>query len=214
MTDEMLERLIAEAAPGYRVPADPPLDTMWARIEAEHFDGVGVRVPDVTRAKGTARWSRWSRAVTAIAATLVIGVGIGRFTAPTAPRQLPAVVDATTGVGPAAVATLQSATSRYLDDAALLLASLPKDGSRLDDRFTTYAAQMLTMTRLLLDSPAAGDERLRDLLEDLELVLAQVARLNTAPRAEELTFITAAMDERDVVPRLRTVAAAMSYSDY
>jgi hypothetical protein len=70
------------------------------------------------------------------------------------------------------------------------------------------------MTRLLLDSPAASDPRLRDLLEDLELVLAQVARLRASPHAEELTFIAAAMDERDVVPRIRTAAASMSPANF
>ncbi|MNC91213.1 hypothetical protein D3C83_74250 [compost metagenome] len=66
----------------------------------------------------------------------------------------------------------------------------------------------------MLDSPAASDPQLRDLLDDLELVLAQVAKLRSEPRAEELTFITEAMDERAVVPRLRTVAASLSASGY
>jgi hypothetical protein len=51
-------------------------------------------------------------------------------------------------------------------------------------------------------------------LEDLELVLAQAVRLRAASRAQDLTFIAEAMDERDMVPRLRTAAAALSHSDY
>lgn len=205
MTDEQLQQLMAEAAPSYRVPKDPPLDAMWARIEAEHFDGTSLR------RKPTTRWHRWGRAITGIAATLLVGFGIGRFSAPDVER-LPGVVVAQNAAS--ASDPLQRTTSRYLDDAALLLASLPADGVPTDSQFTARAAQMLTMVRLLLDSPAAQRPGLYNLLEDLELVLAQVVRLSATGRAEELTFITAAMNERDVVERLRTVAAAMSYSDF
>ena len=210
MTDERLQQLMTEAAPSYRVPQEPPLDAMWGRIEAEHFDAALVRrvLP--------IRWRRWSRAISGIAATLLVGFGLGRFTAPDA-EPLPGVlVSGGTAAAPSTVAEpLQRTTSRYLDDAALLLASLNDNSAPMDARFATHAAQLLTMTRLLLDSQAAAaDPNLRDLLEDLELVLAQVIRLNAPGRAEELTFITAALNERDMVERLRSVAAAMSYTDF
>jgi hypothetical protein len=123
--------------------------------------------------------------------------------------------DAADSLGaPASVDPLKRTTSEYLDEAALLLVSLPRDVQSVDASFVSDARQMLTRTRLLLDSPMAADPKMRDMLEDLELLLAQVVRLRAAPRAEELTFIAGAMDERDMVPRLRTVAAALSYSDY
>lgn len=201
---DRLDDLINEAAPSYRVPVDPPLDAIWEGVEAEHFD--------TRRAApfGVRRWPRWGVAVSGIAATLLIGVGIGRFTAPSAPAFLdPAFVEAT--ARPVSVAEpLQRTTSQYLDEAALLLASLPSQSVATDEGFTAHASRLLTMTRLLLDSPAARDPRLRDLLQDLELVLAQVARLKATPPADEITFITAAMDERDVVPRLRTAAASIT----
>jgi len=207
MHDDRLQELINDAAPTYRVPAEPPVDAMWEQIEAEHFGAARAGTPRL----GAGR--RWTGMVTGIAATLLVGIGIGRFTAQSADAPLdPFTVQS----AQASVAEpLQRTTSRYLDDAALLLASLPSEAAGTDARFTSQAVQLLTMTRLLLDSPAAAsDARLRDLLEDLELVLAQVARLNAAPRAEELTIITTAMDERDVVPRLRTVAAAMSSDNF
>ena len=43
-------------------------------------------------------------------------------------------------------------------------------------------AQLLATNRLLLDSPVA-DARLRPLLLDLELVLAEITQLGTATRA-------------------------------
>lgn len=211
MHDDRLQQLIKDAAPDYRVPAEPPIDEMWKRIEAEHFDAGRVAT------LRTGAWRKWGGMVTGIAATLLVGVGIGRYTAsaPAAPLDPFSVAASATLSTPAAAEPLKRATSRYLDDAALLLASLPSEAAGRDARFNTQAVQLLTMTRLLLDSPAAAsDARLRDLLEDLELVLVQVARLNAAPRAEELTIITTAMDERDVVPRLRTVAAAMSSDNF
>jgi hypothetical protein len=44
-----------------------------------------------------------------------------------------------------------------------------------------WARDLLTTTRLLLDSPAGADPARRELLETLELVLVQIARL---PRAD------------------------------
>jgi hypothetical protein len=220
MTDERLQELMAEAAGTYRVPKDPPLDAMWARIEREHFDtpSVGATATDAGQALRRGRSPgarRWFAPAAGIAATLLVGFGLGRFTAPAEPG-LPPVVEAGAGADSQRVFAdpLQRTTSEYLDDAELLLASLPRDAQNVDPRFVDAARQLLTTTRLLLDSPVGSDPRLRDMLEDLELVLAQMARLRGAPRAEELTFIADAMDERDMVPRLRTVAAALSNSDY
>jgi hypothetical protein len=227
MTDERLDELMASAKHTYRVPADPPLDSMWARIEREHFDAAtsgdsfelsGGRFP--MRGRGP---RRWMMPAVGIAATLLLGVGIGRFTASPASNgsdmaNLPAATDATVRVASNVAEPLQRATSEYIDETVALLASLHRDvrtsGSPSNARFVAQATLLLGQTRLLLDSPAASDPQMRNLLDDLELVLAQVAKLRQEPRTEELTFITEAMDERAVVPRLRTVAASLSASGY
>lgn len=210
MTDDRLQQLMAEARESYRVPAEPPLDAMWTRIEREHFDAsVEASAIETTSRRA---WRRgWWAPLVAAAATLVIGVGIGRVTA-SSPETVVPVADA--APNPAAISLFQRTTYEYLDETVILLASLSRDGDRGDSLLHTRASQLLGTTRLLLDSPASTDPRLRNLLEDLELVLAQVARLRPAPRAEELTFIAEALDERDVVPRMRTVAAALSASDF
>jgi hypothetical protein len=74
----------------------------------------------------------------------------------------------------------------------------------------------LLTTRLLLDSPSGADPSMRNLLEDLELVLVQVVRLEKerAPsRSTELELIRQALDQRDVIPRLRTAAAEFDAED-
>lgn len=213
-----MDSLLDEAKQSYRVPPEAPFDAMWERIERKAFD--------------SPRRRSWIAPLVGVAATLVVGFGLGRFTAPAgsgAPIDLATslVAGAATpppiGTVPVAPASdvaepLQRATYEYLARAVALLDSLPRSAQgaplRSDARFVADASQLLGTTRLLLDSPAASDPRMRDLLEDLELVLAQVSRLRTAPRADELTFIAEAMDERAVVPRLRTVTASYTASGY
>jgi t-SNARE complex subunit (syntaxin) len=55
---------------------------------------------------------------------------------------------------------------------------------------------------------------MKDLLEDLELVLAQVARLQSQRPGEAITLINEALEERDVVPRIRSAVADLSGSDH
>lgn len=235
MHDERLDQLLGEARETYRAPSTPPdFEALWARVEHDAFDVPATTLPVVADTlaidgvRVVPRRRSWLAPAAGIAATLLIGVGIGRVTAPgTATTATPAVADASTAVPATAVRLapashvaepLQRATFEYLARAVTLLDSLPRSaqGASLggDARFVSDAAQLLGTTRLLLDSPAAQDPRMRDLLEDLELVLAQVARLRTAPRADELTFIAEAMDSRDVVPRLRTVAASYTASGF
>ena len=69
-------------------------------------------------------------------------------------------------------------------------------------------------TRLLLDSPAAAsDPRLKNLLEDLELVLAQLSQLPAEHGKTELNLIREALVQRDVVPRLRSAVVSISSDD-
>jgi hypothetical protein len=104
----------------------------------------------------------------------------------------------------------EAETSRYLGQTAALLIALPSEvrAGRADDQFVARAGELLTRTRLLLDSPAANDPSMRSLLDDLELVLAQVVRLqNNGTSRTELDLINRALEQRDVIPRLRTAVA-------
>ena len=72
-----------------------------------------------------------------------------------------------------------------------------------------WARDVLSSTRLLLDSPAARDPQLRALLTDLELVLAQIVQRAGAPlEAGERDLIERAMRDRDLLPRLRSAVPA------
>ena len=106
----------------------------------------------------------------------------------------------------------QRTTEQFLGRTAVLLASLPGDARTIDanTKLAGQAVQLLTTTRLLLDSPVAKDRRMKELLEDLELVLAQVARMQTPRHRDELVLINETLAERDLVPRIRSAVADLS----
>ena len=105
--------------------------------------------------------------------------------------------------------------SDLLGRTAVLLASLPAEARNVGsgERFSNQATELLTSTRLLLDSPAASDVRFKSLLEDLELVLAQIAMLQSGRTRQDIDLITDALEERDVVPRIRSAVARLSRGD-
>ncbi|MBY0491391.1 MAG: hypothetical protein K2R93_16220 [Gemmatimonadaceae bacterium] len=72
--------------------------------------------------------------------------------------------------------------------------------------------QLLTTTRTLLDEPGGRAARTHRLLQDLELVLAQLARARaTAPATRAAA--DEAMRETNLLPRLRAAAEARSGSE-
>jgi hypothetical protein len=96
---------------------------------------------------------------------------------------------------------------------ALLTSYRASDGQPRDEESMQqagrWARDVLTSTRLLLDSPAAKDPQFRALFTDLELVLAQIVQLSGAPlQAGERDLIERAMRDRDLLPRLRSALPA------
>lgn len=207
--DEQLPDPLRAAARGYNQPPDlspTELDDIWNGINR------------ATRERPAApRWfTRLStRAVASLAAALLLGVLIGRSSAPRAPEATVAAHDRAATRPEQLPEPYQSTTSRYLGQTAALLAALPADtrAGRADDRFTGRAHDLLLTTRLLLDSPAATDPRIRTLLDDLELVLAQIVRLQSEQNRTELELIRQSLEQRDVLPRLRTAVANISADD-
>lgn len=218
-----LPAALRDAARDYNTPPElkrTDLDAMWTAIEAKAFRAdIGGRVSDRDSSVRTIA-RRWFsvRSVLSIAATLLIGVAIGRVsTRWSNASATPDVSRRMTQLEAQAVPTLyQATTSRYLGQTAALLVALPAEwragGGRADPLLIGRAHDLLLTTRLLMDSPAANDARVRGLLEDLELVLAQVVRLQSggAQGRSEMELIRQALEQRDVMPRLRTAVADIS----
>ena len=209
MDDNRLDELLTDAVHSYRPPPDAPLDAIWARVEAEAFDGAAVKAGTGMarvrrRDRRDARAWRARRARHGEPRSLDAACVDLRAARRGGSRPLPAVDP------------YQQTTQEFLGRTAVLLAALPSPGKPgiHDEQLTEQARQLLGTTRLLLDSPVGHEQRMKDLLEDLELVLAQVARLQSQRPGEALTLINEALEERDVVPRIRSAVADLSGSDH
>ncbi|HEX2721831.1 MAG TPA: hypothetical protein VHM24_02870 [Gemmatimonadaceae bacterium] len=106
--------------------------------------------------------------------------------------------------------TYQVATQRHLADAEALLTSfsLGSRDSRMDAQFAGWAKGLLSNTRLLLDSPAGDDPRRARLLQDLELVLAQIVQLSPDAAAQDRELIQGSIQSGQVMTRLRSAIPA------
>jgi hypothetical protein len=213
MDEKRFENLIRNLPQDFEVP-EPPLEEMWRVIESAHFNAT----VSSQRSRGFARSAPWLAA----AATLLIGIGIGRYlpakssTAPSAPAPVAANETPVPADTSAVADAYRYQTSRYLGQAAALLISLPaKDANgKTDATFANKATDLLVTTRLLIDSPAsAQDPKLRSLLEDLELVLVQIARLRTERNRGDLDLIHQAVEQGDVLSRLNSAVATTQSSE-
>ena len=205
MDEKRFDETLRDLPRSFNPPDQPPLDDMWAVIEDAHFNAPA----SVSSHRPMIRQAPWLAA----AAALVIGMGIGRYipsSAKTADNPPPPLMAASAsqpvGDTSAVVDAYRAQTSHYLGQAAALLISLPaKDASgKADAGFAGKAAELLVTTRLLMDSPAAQDPNLRSLLEDLELVLVQIARLRGERSRGDLDLIHQAVAQGDVLSRLNS----------
>ena len=139
---------------------------------------------------------------------------------------LPEIVSTRAGTGTAATSTPDNA---YGFAAARLLASTGTLLTQVEDQASsgalhadagTWARGLLTQTRLMLDSQDVGDNVLRALLEDLELILMQVVTVSGAQEAGdgevggfELEQLTNGLRDGDVLPRIQRMLPPVLASD-
>lgn len=199
MTDERFEEFLKHALDELEPVPEAPREAMWAQIEqARRFS---------RRAERPARriWLSWGLG---LAAMLALGIGIGRLTVrqqipETAPVQTASQNGMTTNR-----TTYQVAVAQHLSNAEVLLTSFrsQSETASLDPQVVLLATDLLTSTRLLLDSPAGEDPKIAALLGDLELILAQISGMSV-PSVEEREIIQDGMNRTAVLPRLRATTA-------
>ena len=104
----------------------------------------------------------------------------------------------------------QVATMRHLAEADALLTTFTFESrdATMNAKITDWARGLLSNTRLLLDSPAGDDPRRAKLLQDLELVLAQIVQLSPSAAATDRELIQGTIQEGQVITRLRTAIPA------
>jgi hypothetical protein len=282
MTEDKFEKFLKQSAQSYNAPpARVPRDEMWSAIQAQRAAGPrvvyggGLRAPGASPRRFGARV--WFGAAAAAMLLVATGVGIGRWTAPPAPRSAgieiigPVIVAppdqtggsaeptigpanqqnvATTGArsgslprsdaarsgasrgsvrsalagsgesrvattagqdSPASASAYQLTAVRHLSEAEALLTSFrahnPAD-QQMDAQLGAWARQLLTNTRLLLDSPVGNDPHRRPLLEDLELVLVQIVQQSPGSAPQDRELIEKTLQQEHVLTRLRTAIPA------
>ncbi|HEU4648283.1 MAG TPA: hypothetical protein VFS33_04435 [Gemmatimonadales bacterium] len=203
---------LQEAARAYHAPPPAPREAMWRAVGAGR-QAAQVAEPAAPQ-PGAGRYVRWALAASVL---LAVGVGLGRLTLdrPHVTRVNPA------SLPPAPVARGSSAPMRESEayrvtaaehlaqaEAFLTLFRTAVRGQDQERLASATARQLLASNRLLLDSPAGADPRLKLLLQDLELVLAQIAQLSPQRGREDLDFITDGLERGGVLPRLRAAVPA------
>jgi hypothetical protein len=225
MLDDRFEDRLQEAARDHNAPPDTPREEMWMAIQAERAGG---KAEEAERAEGkeaelaemadmqpesvlpfrpvrSFRSVRPVRLAAGIAAVLALGFGLGRLTGRPDTATQPAIL--ATEVAPrTGEAAYRVVTTEHLSQSEAFLtlfrASVPRGGN--EQLASATARQLLAANRLLLDSPAASDARTRLLLQDLELVLAEIAQLSQQSRSHDLDLISEGLEQGGVLSRLRT----------
>ena len=216
--EDRFDEFLRDQARGYNPPPETPRAEMWEGIQAQRRKDAKTEsgAPDASAdvlpfrpsARPTAR--PLFRVALGIAALLAIGVAIGRYTAlrpvsPGAPAPAPELAAAPDRPDRREVAS-QIATAEHLTRVETFLTEFgtpnPPTG------FTAEAHDLLGTTRLLIDSKRVTDPRTRQLLEDLELVLTQIATLDPNDRREDLDFIADGLAHSHLRTRLRNAIPA------
>ena len=227
--DDGGERL-RELAVDYHVPPPTPREAMWeeirSRIEREAPAGgtvearvVPIRPPASAGRPGQARPSarrvHWLGIGGAAAAMVALGFALGRMTGPAEGPAGPAVAAGAT----LERSVLRTAAADHLAQSEELLTAVRADAlsGRLNPGVGTWGRGLLLETRMLLDSPASSDPELKTLLEDLELILAQISLLGEddvagARGPEELQLIAQGIETQDVLPRIQAALPAQAGS--
>ena len=197
MNDDRLEESVLRALESVTAPPETPRAAMWDRITA----GWGAQLgPDrVVELPPRRRRSPWV-AIVQVAAVLAIGIAVGRATVSRAPAVRTRIDSGWMAATEPRSASLSSVLTQHLSDAEVLLTEFRSEMDPPHD-LAARASDLLGTTRHLLDAPAARDPELHAVLEDLELVLVQLVRLQSA--RDEAGFVRETLEHRDLPGRLR-----------
>lgn len=207
MTDEKFEEFLQREAHAYNEPSvNVPRDEMFAAIQRAR-----LAAPKTKGQGPTTIHPRFASRLTwlGMAATLLIGVAIGKFAIQK--QAAPPVASSPSAPADTSNRSYTTAANAQLVRAEALLTAYGASGASpaMDKQLSSWARDILSNTRLLIDSPAADDPARLKLLQDLELVLVQmVQRSPAAGAAEERSHIERSIERTQMIPRLRSALPA------
>jgi hypothetical protein len=211
--NEKMDALIKGAAADYNRPNATPREAIWERIQAQRASGEGAA--RVTRPSNNFR--RYAGIGLAVAATLVIGVVIGGRIE-RARTSTVALGGAASGPVPATAPDSVAANAyRHVmlehignSEAMIMTFRATARAGTVDKQMADWSGDLLLRTRMLESSPAAQDPVMKRLLEDLDLVLAQITQYSgrATHRADDLDLIEQSIEQRGVMTKLRATIPA------
>jgi hypothetical protein len=202
MSEERFEAWLKEHAAEYhQPPAEVPRDEMWDAIRR-------ARATRHVRVAGHIG-SRISPIRYAVAASLLIATGIGlgywmRGTDGAAPAVV-ATTAPTAADSAIRTTTYDVASAQHLSAVEALLTSFrAEQRTESSQALQRWARDLLASTRLLMDSPAGEDPVRRQLLQDLEYVLAAIVQLDPNAPAADRAIVDGAINREQVLTRIRS----------
>ena len=206
ITDEKWTEAMRDLARDYnQPPMIVPREAMWAAIEAGQRRG---------QPRAIIFLRRFAPLAAAAVLMLAVGIAIGRVTVYTGPStgkptstqtQILTQTPTTPGM-PDAYAV---ATTQQLVRVQALLTAFDANShdsassAKADAHLAAWARDLLSNTRLLLDSPAGADPHRKALLQDLELVLIQIAALSPDAATTDRAAIAQTLKDAQVLPRIQ-----------
>ena len=216
-SDPAFDAWVAKLAPTLNTPGAAPRLDMWKGIQAARAassEAQAGRIPGVRPLRRNPWWL-----MSVVAAALLLGVAIDRYVIRARERATPGTTGVATtpptrqeSADPARLYRL-AATQTLTQAEALLTAYRASDMSVRNSvdaqHLARWGRNVLSSTRLLLDSPAGDDPQLRALLGDLELVLVQIIQVSGAPLdPADRELVDRVLEDRNLIPRIRTVVPA------
>ena len=211
MSDKKMNELVDTVREHYNAPGEAPREAMWdvitpqmdsARNEERAADVIDLAAERQKRSFLTAHPIGWS---VAAAALWVMGVGIGRMTAPAAPPGPGAQERVESDAG------LRFAAAEHFGQTESWLTMVQADAraGQIDPAMSEWARGLLTQTRMLMDAQTDAQAPMGELLEDLELVLMQIVGVTESESMgqgrvrAEMSLALNGLDDSELLQRLQ-----------
>jgi hypothetical protein len=210
--DDPMDELLLQAARDYNAPRTVPREEMWSRIQSARA---------AQKSRRTSRVWVWPGVGIAAAALLTAGVLIGRkwerdrsaahetvARASSAAKAGSNVSRASESVDASASLSYRLVVLKHLAGSEAMITAFRSSAKRgeVDAQIADWSKELLSTTRMLETSAASDDPTMRRLLEDLDLVLAQIKQYVTrgTNSPDDLDLIEQSINKRGVMTKLRS----------
>jgi hypothetical protein len=207
--DIKFDEFLRQGAKDYKASVAPPVDALWSAIEADVIKAIAPKkyrsFASLRTTTGSLRTPTWIGL--GLAATLIIGVGVGRWTSRTTSTVAPtiAATRTTTADSVSSNTHARAVTLEHLADAEVFLTSVRAElrSGQTDADRAERSRDLLVRTRVLLGSSRNRPPEVERLLEDLELLLAEIAVLPQSHSSLDKTLLDESMRNGNIIPRIR-----------